>query len=92
MMYDRITKEKIETEVGQVESVYMRLHLLKGLKSLDLVKDELAELRQGHIFTKYCYSRKKALPRKVYIDETESEIRWIDPANPKETPRGIKLA
>lgn len=57
----------------------MRLHLLKNMKSLKDVRVELAELRKGHIFTKYCQRIRKAVPRRVYIDATETEIRWENP-------------
>lgn len=39
----------------------------------------MAELRKGHIFTKYCQRIRKAVPRRVYIDATETEIRWENP-------------
>lgn len=72
-IYDRITKEKFETEVNYIETLYARL---RGIASNDFqaILKLTKELMKGDVFLKACYGAKKFVQRRIYLSEDEQRI------------------
>ena len=84
-MYDRIVRDKFETETNYIEKVYDRLHLLNlniSVSGIARVLSSAVELIEGHIFIKYCKNRVKSVQRKLYLSPKEDQLLWVDPNKP----------
>jgi hypothetical protein len=67
-IYDRITKEKFETEISYIETLYARLKDL----SVSNIGDALAytkDLIKGDVFLKVCKNTNKFVQRKIMLSE-----------------------
>jgi hypothetical protein len=84
-MYDRIVRDKFETETNYIEKVYDRLHMLNlniSVSGIARVLNSAVELIQGHIFIKYCRHRVKSVQRKLFLSQKEDQLMWMDPNKP----------
>jgi hypothetical protein len=71
-MYDRITRDKFETETNYIEKIYDRLHLLNlniSVTGIARVLNSAVELIKGHTFMKYCQSKAKSVIRRIYLSQ-----------------------
>jgi hypothetical protein len=93
-MYDRIVRDKFETETNYIEKVYDRLHMLNlnvSVTGVARAMNSAVELMKGHIFIKYCQHKAKAVQRKVYLSQGEEQLLWVDPNIANDQPRSILI-
>ena len=74
-VYDRVTSQKLETELSVTETVYSRLkdislHDIPG--ALNIAND----LKKGDVFLKICRSTCKFVQRRVNLSSDEKKIFW----------------
>lgn len=76
-IYDRICKEKFETETDYFATIYGRLKDL-AVSNIGEAIEISKELMKGDIFLKICKSTNKFVQRKVFLSEDESRIQWVN--------------
>ena len=93
-MYDRIVRDKFETETNYIEKIYDRLHMLNlniSVSGIARILNSAVELIKGHIFIKYCRNSVKSVQRKLFLSQKEDQLLWLDPNKPNKEPRFIML-
>lgn len=72
-VYKRVTTQKFETQISDMENVYARLrdiNVSDFKSSLKLTN----ELKKGDIFLKVCRNTPKFVQRKIYLNEDGTRI------------------
>jgi hypothetical protein len=88
-LYDRVTKDKLETELNYFEAIYARIKDL-AVSNIGEAIQLSKELIKGDIFLKVCKSTRKFVQRRIWLSNDESKICWVgDPPVEGETPRFI---
>ena len=69
-IYDRITKDKFETENSCIENLYARLKDL-SMSNLKEAFEFTKDLMKGDVFLKVCKNTNKFVQRKIYLSKDQ---------------------